>query len=205
MYSQLQYNFVHHIDGITIKWFWNSLLYSLSDNLIYDISWCRPVCNRRVKKVFVHSICTYSRKTLWCLFQKLSTEMNLSCKVHSAWKHNISGLLELNKYKNKQIIWHSSRKHNISGLLKIIEIHKYTSQRHSVQNQWKASLLVFVINPCSFVHSGLNEVWSFGMLTLLYDVASTWRLVYVFNQWYIRYLFDTAFSQLLFWSEILQH
>ncbi len=123
----------------------------------------------------------YLFKTLWCLFQKLTTEMNLSCKVHSAWKHNISGLLEIK------------------------EIHKYTSQRQSVQNPWKASLLLFDINWCSFVHFGLNEVWRFGMLTLWYDVASTWGLVYVFNQWCIRYLFYTAFSQSFVWPEILRH
>ncbi len=70
---------------------------------------------------------------------------------------------------------------------------------------YKMSLLLFYINLCSFVHSGLNEVWRFGMLTLWYDVASTWRLVYVFNQWYIRYLFDTAFSQSFVWPEILQN
>ncbi len=102
MYSQLQYNVVHHIDGIIIQWFWNSLLYSLPNNLIYDISWCRPMCNRRGKQ----SVCSqylYLFKTLR-LFQKLTTEMKLPCKVHSAWKHNISGLLE------------------------IIYIHKYTSQ-----------------------------------------------------------------------------
>ncbi len=75
-------------------------------------------------------------------------------------------------YINKQIIWHSARKHEIS-----------------------ASLLLFDINSCSFVHSGLNEVWRFGMLMLWYDVASTWRLVYAINQWYIRYLFDIAFDQ----------
>ncbi len=28
------------------------------------------------------------------------------------------------------------------------------------------------INLCFFVHSGLNEVWRFGMLTLWYDVAA---------------------------------
>ncbi len=178
VYSQLQYNFVHYIDGIMIQWFWNSLLYSLPDNLIYDISWCRPMCNRRGKKVFVCSQYLYLLKTLWCLFQKLTTEMNLSCKVHSA------------------------RKHNISGLLEIIKIQKYTSQRHSVQNQWKVSLLLFDINSCFFVHSGLNEVWRLSMLTLWYDVASTWRLVYNFNQWYIRYVFDIAFSQSFVWPEI---
>ncbi len=108
-------------------------------------------------------------------------------------------------YINKQIIWHSARKHDISGLLVIIEIHKYISQRHSVQNPCKASLLLFDINSCSFVHSGLNEVWRFGMLMLWYDVASTWRLVYAINQWYIRYLFDIAFSQSFVWPEILRH
>ncbi len=43
---------------------------------------------------------------------------------------------------------------------------------HSVQNPRKASLLLFDINSCSFVHSGLNEFWHFVMLMLLFDVAA---------------------------------
>ena len=46
------------------------------------------------------------------------------------------------------------------------------------------------------------NVWRFGKeLTFCqrsrrrYDVASTWSLVYGFNQWYIRYLSDTTLSQ----------
>ncbi len=62
------------------------------------------LCVTEEAKKCVCSQYLYLFKTLWCLFQKLTTEMNLSYKVHSAWKHNISGLLE------------------------IIEIHKYTSQ-----------------------------------------------------------------------------
>ncbi len=69
----------------------------------------------------------------------------------------------------------------------------------------KAPLLLFDINLCSFVHSGLNEIWRFSMFTFWYEVASMRRLVYVFNQWYIRYLFDTAFSQSFVWPEMLQH
>ncbi len=41
------------------------------------------------------SVCIYSRR---CdVFQKLTSEMNRSGKVHSAWKQNISGLLEIHK------------------------------------------------------------------------------------------------------------
>ncbi len=133
------------------------------------------LCNRRGKSVCSQYL--YLFKTLWCLFQKLTTEMNLSCKVHSAIKHNISGLLE------------------------IIEIHKYIDTVCKIHEKH----LLFNINSCSFVHSGLNEVWRFGMLMLWYDVVCTWRLVYVFNQWYIRYLFETAFSESFVWPEILRH
>ncbi len=75
------------------------------------------------------SVCSqylYLLKTLWCLFQKLTTEMNRSCKVHSAWKHNISGLLEK------------------------IEIHKYTSQRHWSMKSIYTAFLYKCVLFCPF-------------------------------------------------------
>jgi len=54
------------------------------------------MCNRRGKKVFAHSL------YLHCdLFQNLIS--NLSCRVHSARKHNISGLLEITELHKQKI------------------------------------------------------------------------------------------------------
>ncbi len=110
----------------------NSLLYSLPDNLIYHISWWRG------KKVFVHSICIFSRHCdvcfknwplRWTCLAKCTVPENI--KLLDFWKQN--------KYINKQINWHSARKHNISGLLEIIEIHKYTSQRQCAKSMKSVS------------------------------------------------------------------
>ncbi len=51
--------------------------------------------------------------------------------------------------------------------------HRYTERAKSMKSIYTAFWYKLVL----FLHSGLNEVWCFGMLTLWYEVASTWRLV----------------------------